>query len=402
MKDLVAVNKVSFDNKFHSIKTVVIILCPAQVVLENYDVIWCEICRCPGNEHDFCFFVVASGMDRAMLIAGDLKTKIEKDTGRFLIMEEENHHECTYISRNHYGCAPYPKLGRDRILHAGLVNLEATKIVSGSKKRRPTEPALSTVSVNAPNERRSTVHSLLGTHKTSTHSPSPIPSSPSPSRSRSPSPARSPSPNPVGVPLQDIIRRKVKAGSLPGSTSDPSADYTGKTLTAFDQGRRSDSAYLAMSDGAKNLSNWSKSKRPSEPALSTQDKKKNPQMGNKTSLAELHVERVAIGASQPHEKFFPSKDSGIGTSADLVLDQNGQVSSPFHSVSPNHSPSTLSKAQKGSQSAVRSYDHLKPRKLSSSQMCYDHLDTADNSAALNCPPVPPRSGISLGDPYVDA
>ena len=339
-------------------------------------------------------------MDRAMLIAGDLKTKIEKNTGRFLIMEDDRHPECTYISRKHYGCAPYPKLGRERVLHAGLVNLEATKMVSftAAMQRRQTEPTTPPL-INCPNERRNTVQNLLGTKSPSPrHSPvppSPLSRSPSPSRS----PSRSTSPNPSGgTLLQDMTRRNHKGTAPPGSTSDPTADYSGQTLTAFDMGRRSDGAYLSMSDGSKSLSNW-KAKHPSEGKFNSLERNH----GNKLSLADLQVDRAAA-ASRTQEKFFPSKDSGIGTSADLVLDQDGRVTSPFHS--PVQSPSPYSKGRKPSQ--AKGYDHLGPQKRPS-QTGYDHLNGAEEHNSVkktgttspNRPPIPPRSGVSLGDPYVD-
>ena len=354
--------------------------------MENYDVIWCEICTCKPDEQEFCFFVVASGMDRAMLIAGDLKTKIEKDTGRFLIMEEDRHPECTYISRTHYGCAPYPKLGRDRVLHAGLVNLEATKIVSSAGfTRRQTEPD-SRHLLNPTNERRHTVQNLLGTRAPG--------SSPRHSPVRSPSPARSTSPSvsPGGTSLQGIVRRGQNEPQVPGSTSDPTADYTGKTLSAFDQGRRSDGG---LSDGAARLSDL-KLKRPSEGNLRV----------GKLSLTDLKIDRVGSGGStgSNQERFFPSKDSGIGTSADLVLEQDGP--SPFHS--PASSPSPYSKSRKASKQKPTGYDHLgPPRKSSQPQISYDHLSpspgvTNGGSAGVtNRPPVPPRSGVSMGDPYLD-
>lgn len=328
-------------------------------------------------------------MDRAMLITGDLKTKIEKDTGRFLIMEEDRHPECTYISRTHYGCAPYPKVGRERILHAGLVNLEATKIVTSSSamKRRQTEPHEPPV-INHPNERRNTVMTLLGT-KTPTPSPRGSPT-------RSPSPSHTTSPNaPKGTSLQDMSRGARHEMANPGSTSDPTADYTGKTLSVFDQGRRSDGAYLAMSDGAKSLSNW-KQKRPSEPQFSSLERRR----GNKLSLAGLHEDRAAVAkvaASHNKEKYFPSKDSGIGTSADLVLDQDGRVTSPFHSPSP--SPSPYSRGRKISQPV--GYDHLGPLSPTAHKVSYDHLPPTEQDKTSNFPPVPPRSGVSLNDPYVD-
>ena len=364
-------------------------------MFENYDVIWCELCKCreqDDHEQEFCFFVVASGMDRAMLIAGDLKKKIEKDTGRFLIMEEDKHPECTYISRTHYGCSPYPKAGRERILHAGLVNLEATRIVSYTEiKRRQTSPLTAPLmTINHPNERRNTVQSLLGT-KTPTPSPRSSPT-------RSPSPSRTTSPNaPKGTSLQNMTRAHHNEHAIPGSTSDPTAEYTGKTLAVFDQGRRSDGAYLNISDSAKSLSNW-KNKRPSEAQFNSLERRR----GNKLSLADLHDDRAAVAkvaATQNREKYFPSKDSGIGTSADLVLDQDGRVTSPFHS--PNQSPSPHSKGRKISQPV--GYDHLGPRSPRSPtdrKVSYDHLE--DMTSVRNTrPPVPPRSGVSLGDPYVD-
>ena len=353
--------------------------------MENYDVIWCEICHCQPDEQEFCFFVVASGMDRAMLIAGDLKTKIEKDTGRFLIMEEDRHPECTYISRTHYGCAPYPKLGRERILHAGLVNLEATKMVSTAGiSRRKTEPNTQHL-LNPANERRNTVQNLLATNGRA--------SSPRHSPVRSPSPSRSTSPSasPGGSTLQDMVRRGSKSPQIPGFTSDPTAEYTGVNLSTFDQGRRSDGAYLAMSDGASRLSDL-RNKRPSEARIRVG--------GGKLSLADLKIDRVGSGGSTGSERFFPSKDSGIGTSADLVLDHNGRVPSPFQS--PATSPSPFSKMKKSSRQQI-GYDHLGPPHQPS-QASYDHLPPATangGSKVTNRPPVPPRSGVSMGDPYLD-
>lgn len=355
--------------------------------MENYDVIWCEICRCHSTgEQDFCFFVVASGMDRAMLITGDLKTKIEKDTGKFLIMEDDKHPECTYVSRNHYGCLPYPKVGRDRILHAGLVNFEATKMLPVGMKRRATDFVPSTT-VRTENDRRNTVQNLLGTTPSPRHSPT-----------RSPSPSRSHSP---GLSLQDVAGRRVSSSSAghPGSTSDPTANYTGKTLTAFDQSRRSDGVYLSVSDGAKSLSNW-RTKRSPEAYSSNTAERTPKRSAGRTSLADLKIDRVGSGGRPTKDKFFPSKDSGIGTSADLILDHNGQC------VSPSPSPSAYSR--KVSQPFPSSYDHLSqvrkmssPEVLSPPRLAYDHLEppVKTSSRSPNSPPVPPRSGVSLGDPY---
>lgn len=361
--------------------------------MENYDVIWCEICRCHSTgEQDFCFFVVASGMDRAMLIAGDLKTKIEKDTGKFLIMEDDKHPECTYISRNHYGCLPYPKVGRDRILHSGLVNFEATKMLPVGMKRRATDFVPSTTVTRTENDRRNTVQNLLGTTPSPRHSPT-----------RSPSPSPSNSPNtPVGLSLQDVVSSRGSSPvGCPGSTSDPTVAYTGKTLTAFDQSRRSDGVYLSVSDGAKSLSNW-KGRRATEASITASGSKtaeRSPRKGGKASLADLRIERMGSGGRPSKDKFFPSKDSGIGTSADLILDQNGQCVSP--------SPSPNAQSRKMSQPFTSSYDHLSPsRKMSSPvilsppRLAYDHLEApTTTSSHPNRPPVPPRSGVSLGDPY---
>lgn len=327
-----------------------------------------------------------------MLIAGDLKTKIEKDTGKFLIAEEDKYPGCSYISRNHYGCPPYPKLGRERMLHAGLVNLEATKIVSssGGMARRGTTP-LTPNTMQTSSERRNTVQNLLGTT-------TPIPS-PRHSPVRSPSPARSNSPNPPrGTSLQDIARRSPQGNLVPGSTSDPTVIYTGRTLAALDQSRRTERQYLALSDGAKSLSNW---KNKCQPEASSERKR-----GKKLSLADLQIDRAA-GASNTRrgssDKHFPSKDSGIGTSADLVLDHDGRVVSPFHS--PNQSPSPYSKGRKTSQPQLSPYDHLGPHKKS--QASYDHLppppSTTSTDARANhlSPPIPPRSNVSLGASYVE-
>ena len=146
-----------------------------QVVMENYDVIWFELCHCHASGQEFCFFIVASGMDRAVLITNDIKTKIESSTGHFMILEEERHPESSYISRKHYGCPPFPKVGRERILQSGIVNLEATHLVSNSMDRRKSEGA---PLFKAPNERRSTVATLLG--KSSSPAPTPHPPPPLP------------------------------------------------------------------------------------------------------------------------------------------------------------------------------------------------------------------------------
>ena len=279
------------------------------------------------------------------------------------------------------------------------MKLEATRMVSFSIKRRMTDPIGPAV-VTVSNERRNTVQALLG-QKTPSPRPSPQPS-------RSPSPSRAaPPPGTGGLSLQDISRRTRKPSGPPGSTSDPTATYTGKTLTAFEQGKRSDGGYLNLSDGSKSLSNFNKSKRPSEPNFSSMDRRKN-----KISLADLHGDRR--GSASTQEKFFPSKDSGIGTSADLVLDQDGRATSPFHSPSPCPSPSpSLSPTpySRVRKSSAVGYDHLgpppspgPPRTPSPHITYYDHLSSTektDSAGSSNCPPIPPRSGVSLGDPYVD-
>ena len=303
-----------------------------------------------------------------------------------MILEEDKHPECTFISRLHYGCPPYPKAGRDRILHSGLVNMEATKMVSYTGKRRASEsPAHAPVAT----DRRNTVMTLLG---------HPLP----PSHTPTSSPSHSPTPL-GGTSLQHLTPRHSLS---PGSTSDPLAHSGGVTLGAFERG------YLTMSDSATLLSGWKNKRTLSTDQTRTLDRVRSP----RSALGDLPNTHFSRMNGSHDNLLFPSSDSGSNTSTDVALNHNGRgyVASP----------------KRKNCNDVSGYDHLEPPPLlppsppssasssaSSSSACPPiplrsnpsppSPPSPPSSSSSSCPPIPPRSNVSLANgraesPYIDA
>ena len=109
----------------------------------NLSLVWFETCRsCKGGQPDqFYFFVVSSGIGNAQIITRELKTAIERFTGVFLIMESDQA-ELAFISRNHYGCPPYPAMAKTNIIRRALGHFPVPYMPHPPTIRRESDPAM--------------------------------------------------------------------------------------------------------------------------------------------------------------------------------------------------------------------------------------------------------------------
>ena len=109
----------------------------------NISLVWFETCRsCKGGQPDqFYFFVVPSGITNAQIITRELKTATERFTGVFLIMESDQT-ELAFISRNHYGCQPYPTIAKTNIIRRALGHFAMPYMHQPPTLRRESDPVM--------------------------------------------------------------------------------------------------------------------------------------------------------------------------------------------------------------------------------------------------------------------
>lgn len=109
----------------------------------NSDIVWFETCRSCKNTNQgvdqFIFVIIPSGTATAQALTREIKVTIERATGVFLILEESNQVEMTFVSRSHYGCACFPTMSRNRILMGGLTECLEKRLI---KYKRASEPVL--------------------------------------------------------------------------------------------------------------------------------------------------------------------------------------------------------------------------------------------------------------------
>ncbi len=86
------------------------------------DIVWLETCK-QSLADNFIFFTIPSGTDMAQEVVKALKTAIESYTSVVLIMEVSSETELSFISRDHYGCPVFPAISRNAILQSGLRQL---------------------------------------------------------------------------------------------------------------------------------------------------------------------------------------------------------------------------------------------------------------------------------------
>ena len=326
----------------------------------NTDMIWFETCHCKGKQDEFYFFNVASGLEKAHEIITEFKKGVESCTRAFLIMQESDEFNLSYISRAHYGCREFSIGVRDRIIQSSLMSLDASwgrRANLLSQLRRSSEfTQMQKVTLSAQG-RRHTASPLIDRH-----SPSP-----GPSPKHSPSPSPSPSPDMLHSPkrtLQEMQNRPSPHRMPKGSSSD--GLDSGVTLDLFESSHHSAPTYLSPpSSKPPQFGSPEMMRRPtldqfrsdkgtrkiSAPPLTSAP----PLPSRKPTLEQLYQDRV----EGSYSRNFPSKDSCLGASTDLL---------------------TAAATSEG-------YDHLGPLQPGSSRIIssYDHLP----------PTIPPRSSVSL-------
>ena len=360
-----------------------------QVYLDS-DIVWFETCSCKGSQQQFYFFVVASGIEKALSITHDLKKSIEYTTRALLIQEEgdEINYQYSYISRNHYGCSEYSAFARDRVLNASLMHLAASTSASGAisirelnkmKRQRVSVPSIHTSSAppGATNhERRSTLADLHG--KTSPDpSLSPVPGvrsfarSPSPGRYNNASPTHSPNQSGNRTTLADRFR----GGGIGLSHSAGQAEFdSGITLDAVDPSRFSapvpGSPRQKMEDIHK-MKSFDEKLGGHSPQIAGR-RREGPR---KTSLAQMHDTRDVVNFVNTRKFSRDRRNDSANGSAELIIDEE----EPIHCSSgryPRLSPAPPT-----------SYDHLPPAPGGSPRLpprgnggislaAYDHLDSS--------------------------
>ena len=360
-----------------------------QVYLDS-DIVWFETCNCKGSQQQFYFFVVASGIEKALSIIHDLKKSVEYTTRSLLIQEEgdEVNYQYSYISRNHYGCAEYSAFARDRVLNASLMHLAASTSSSGAisirelnklKRQRVSVPTIHTSGAAltgiAPNERRSTLANLHG--KTSPDpSLSPVPGarrSPSPCRYNNASPTHSPNNSGNRMTLADRFRGDSRGGiGLSHSAGQVEFD-SGITLDAVDPSRFS--APVPGSPRQK-MENTHKMKSFDEKLSGHSPQPGRREGPRKASLAQMHDTKDVVNFVNSRKFSRDRRNDSANGSAELIIDEQ----EPAHNSSSGRYP-RLSPAP------PTSYDHLPPAPGGSPRLpprgnggislaAYDHLDSS--------------------------
>ena len=360
-----------------------------QVYLDS-DIVWFETCNCKGSQQQFYFFVVASGIEKALSIAHDLKKSIEYTTRSLLIQEEgdEINYQYSYISRNHYGCSEYSTFARDRVLNASLMHLAASSSASGAisirelnklKRQRVSVPSIHTsgaVNSGPLHERRSTLAELHG--KTSPDpSLSPVPGarrSPSPSRYNNASPTHSPNQSGNRMTLADRFRGDPRGGIGLSHSAGQAEFDSGITLDAVDPSRFSapvpGSPRQKMEDTHK-MKSFDEKLSGHSPRAG-----RRGEAPRKASLAQMHDTRDVVNFVNTRKFSRDRRNDSANGSADLIIDEEDL---PVHSGGGYHSH--LSPA------SPTSYDHLPPPPGGSPRLpprgnggislaAYDHLDSS--------------------------
>lgn len=362
-----------------------------QVYLDS-DIIWFETCGCKGAQQQFYFFVVASGIEKALSITQNLKKSIEYTTRALLIQEEgdEMMYQYSYISRKHYGCSEYSAFARDRVLSASLMHLAASTSASGAisigemnkfKRQRASVPYIHMVPPEASytSERRSTLADLQG--KTSPeHSHSPVPGARAPF-TRSSSPGHPSNMSPIHSPnlkSRKTLAEKFRVEGGVGIGFSHSAGQTefdsGITLDAIDQSRFSapvPSSPRQMMEDTHKMKSFDEQvgRRSPKPTVNAGPRKISlGTLQNATSVVN-YVNSRKFSRDHRH-------DSAVG-SAELIIDEE-DISSGHHFSDSRLSPTP----------PVSSYDHLPPVMGGGSPRlpprgnggislaAYDHLDSS--------------------------
>ena len=332
-------------------------------VVYDTDLIWFETCECKLSESDFCFFSVASGIEKAYQIVQELKRNIECTTGNFLILEEadEATWSYTYVSRKHYGCPPFSTIARDRHLQAGLMSLHSSygtmQLHQMNKFRRQSEFATQGGFLPVNQDRRHTVAALNISGKSPAPSPTPSPiSSPTHSRHGGYSPSSSPfpvvqsrpSPSPTPSPHSSGHLTLAQLQHRPTRHSKEEFD-SGVSLEKFDPGRHSAPSYLSPSQVASEYRRGTLEDFRKKRSLDELTNRKMSPNAPRRTLAQLQDQRSTDREYyRPHAK-EPGKDSAIGTSADFLME--AQRTTGMTRGNYDHLPAT---------NGVSRYDHLPP------------------------------------------
>lgn len=357
-----------------------------QVYLDS-DIIWFETCGCKGKQQQFYFFVVTSGIEKALSITHDLKKGIECTTRALLIQEEGDEQTCqySYISRVHYGCAEYSAFARDRVLNASLMHLAASTSASGAisirdmnklKRQRASVPHIQTVPPQQPSERRSTLanlHSMASPDPRSSPIPGALssnPRSPSPGYPSNISPMHSPNMSKNRMTLAERFRGN-NGANIGLSHSAGAVEFdSGITLDAVDPSRFS--APVPQSPRQK-MEDIHKMKSFDEKLSGGRSPLTSRTGDRKTSLAKLHDTTDVVRYVNSRKLSRDHRhDSAVG-SAELIIDDLGTSRYPDSRVP----------------AVPTSYDHLPPTSPGGvsprlpprgnggiSLAAYDHLDSS--------------------------
>ena len=106
----------------------------------NSDLVWfetCQSCKNSQSPNQFLFALVPSGTATAQALTREVKIAIERATGVFLILEETNQSDMTFVSRSHYGCPCFPLLSRNRILIGGLNECLDRRLINVHRSSEP-------------------------------------------------------------------------------------------------------------------------------------------------------------------------------------------------------------------------------------------------------------------------
>ena len=328
------------------------------------DILWFETCQCKHVKEEFYFFVVTSGMEVSCQIIQEYKLKVENATGAFLILEKAEEAELTYISRAHYGHNEFPSSLRVRILQSGLGSLSYSWPMMSHRGRRQSEkPIASLMAAVNSQGRRHTIQPVLGTK-----SPSPVPQSHSPTTLtpiHSPT-SKSPTHGKLTLDQMSAYRKS------PGSRSD---NYdSGVKLDEFDVSRHSAPCYISVTQSKSAPSspyNKKQSKNPKvhkSPGSTSFDSptRDPPPLPQRRITLEQFTDKTREEQRSPRRggqgsDGFPSKDSCLGSSADMIVEEQ-------YSLAGHHD----------------AYDRLKAQKSDGHGKNSTHM-----------PSVPPRSLASL-------
>lgn len=319
------------------------------------DIIWLETCK-QSLADNFIFFTIPSGIDMAQEVVRVLKTAIESYTSVVLIMEVSNESELSFISRDHYGCPVFPAISRNAILQSGLRQLPPcwqTFIMQDRLRRESDSGARSTPSETG---------------------------------------------GAMSLDEWSANRGRRKAASMKVMTRRPTLDHFVRqaSLASFDRERHSPMSEL--SEG--HFSDSQNEVFPSSPVLPSPN---TSPCTRKTSLSQQNSTSSLTNSTashRPHRHILTHQgsSSSLTTSTPSPPSQRQRKLSYQSSVS-SHSSSHSPPPQVVMATGGSTHDSMSSLELEESVGdSFSYLTSFDTTTAA--PVVPPRSDVSLRDPYI--